>query len=159
MFGRRDCYRRSCYHCNFNKRCSDITTGNFWGIENISNFFQHELGVSMVIINTKAGLELFKSLSKKMFIEERTVQEAISANEALVRGSSYTVRRDKIYESFSKNGFEKMYKKYYGNNLVRKTKKMLRHIRSMILTRGGVILNNKIPDQYAFPIGGIRYAY
>ena len=139
MFGHRDCYRRSCYQCRYNtlQRVSDITTGNFWGIEKISRAFDISLGVSMAILNTEQGRELFRSIQHEMICERRSIAEAIAANDALIKGSKMNRRRDAVYRYYTEHGFKRMYHKFYlydwrryirqkMSRIKRKIKKMLR---------------------------------
>ena len=131
MFARRDCFRRSCYTCfyaNLN-RCSDITTGNFWGIEKISSKFDTYLGVSMALINTKKGNDLLFSVMNEMICEQRSIDEAVAANDALVKCVPYQKRRDRIYKYFSKRGFDRMIQKYYTDNSYVRTRKALGKIK------------------------------
>lgn len=57
----------ACFNCKFTEpnRVSDITISDFWGIENANAKFEDNLGVSMVLLNTKKGEDLFSSLSGK----------------------------------------------------------------------------------------------
>ena len=53
--------RESCYTCPYatKGRVGDITVSDFWGIENVDKSFEDGLGVSMVILNTQKGEQLF----------------------------------------------------------------------------------------------------
>lgn len=115
MFGTRNCFRRSCYHCKYNTlyRVSDITTGNFWGIENISKAFDTYMGVSMALLNTEKGIALFEAVRDELNIEARSIEDAVQANDALVKGSVYPKQRDAIYRLFQAEGFQAQFKKYY----------------------------------------------
>lgn len=115
MFGTRNCFRRSCYHCKYNTlyRVSDITTGNFWGIEKISELFDPYMGVSMALLNTYRGITLFDAVRDELLVETRTVDEAVRANDALVKGSIYPKQRDAIYRYWRIHGFQKQFKKFY----------------------------------------------
>lgn len=57
----------ACFDCKFarKERVSDITVSDFWGIENTEPEFEDSLGVSMVLINTEKGRELFESVKGK----------------------------------------------------------------------------------------------
>ncbi len=60
-----DCIQRPyCYECKYASldRCSDITIGDFWGIESIHNKFKDKKGTSLVLIHTKKGLHLFRKM-------------------------------------------------------------------------------------------------
>lgn len=54
----------TCFNCKFTSidRISDITISDFWGIENEKPDFEDPLGVSMVMINTAKGRELFSEI-------------------------------------------------------------------------------------------------
>lgn len=147
MFGHRDCYRRSCYQCRYNtlQRVSDITTGNFWGIEKISRAFDISLGVSMAILNTEQGRELFRSIQHEMICERRSIAEAIAANDALIHGSKMNRRRDAVYKYYTEHGFKKMYNKYYLYDWRRYIRKKMSKTKQMIkkMLRGGGPCNNR----------------
>lgn len=57
----------ACFNCKFTsyERVSDITVSDFWGIENTAKEFEDALGVSMVIVNTLKGKELFEKIGGK----------------------------------------------------------------------------------------------
>lgn len=52
--------RPSCYSCHFKgiQRISDITLGDFWGIENVYPDFSKNRGVTLVILQSKRGERL-----------------------------------------------------------------------------------------------------
>ena len=57
-------YRESCYKCPClpNKRVSDITLGDYWGVELIIPEWVDVKGVSLCIIHSKKGSKLFDSI-------------------------------------------------------------------------------------------------
>lgn len=61
--------RECCYDCKFRsfERISDISLADFWGIEKGSaKEFADKKGISLVLINTEKGLELFNSVKDKL---------------------------------------------------------------------------------------------
>ena len=66
MFG--DSYRECCYNCKYTNpnRISDITIGDYWGIEKENIKIQTNKGVTAVIINTEKGEKLFNIVKRKM---------------------------------------------------------------------------------------------
>lgn len=133
MFGKRDCFRKSCYRCRFNKteRISDITTGNFWKIEKISTVFDSRLGVSMVLLNTKKGECFFEKIKESMLFEERTLQDAINGNDALIKITPMVPWRDEIYEVLNKRGYDAVVRRFYPDTI---TGKIIRKIRNRLYT-------------------------
>lgn len=56
--------RPSCSECVFTKpyKVSDITIGDFWGVEKLTNIKDYKNGISIVLANTKKGEEVIKKL-------------------------------------------------------------------------------------------------
>jgi coenzyme F420-reducing hydrogenase beta subunit len=57
--------RPSCYDCKFKgfPRISDITIGDFWGAQKaIGEEFDHDLGTSVVLINSEKGKKYFETV-------------------------------------------------------------------------------------------------
>ena len=65
MFLRNYILRPSCYSCRFKSinRASDITLGDAWGIESTFPQFDDDKGVSIILLHTNKGRELFKQIS------------------------------------------------------------------------------------------------
>lgn len=57
--------RYSCFECHYKNipQPSDITIGDFWGIENVDASYDSPNGVSKIMANSKKGLEYINSLS------------------------------------------------------------------------------------------------
>lgn len=56
--------RPSCSKCVYTKpyQIADITIGDFWGVDKLTNITNYENGISLVMANTKKGGELVKNL-------------------------------------------------------------------------------------------------
>jgi len=71
--------RPSCHNCNYASyyRCSDITLGDFWGIEKskIGKQLDDDKGVSLVMANTEKGNELVAQIKKQIDIIESNQDE------------------------------------------------------------------------------------
>lgn len=117
-----DIYRENCYDCRYAKRerISDITIGDFWGLDKNSKIYDDEKkGISVVLPNTQKGLDLIKSISSECNIEERTIDEACKTNGQLNR----PMKKSKEY---------KTYRKYYPKLGYRKTMKKMLSIKSKV---------------------------
>lgn len=76
-------YRQNCYTCRYaqEKRCGDITLGDFWGLGAIEKFDgDTSHGINAVLINTERGKELFETIKQKLSYWERSLDEAVSGN-------------------------------------------------------------------------------
>ena len=92
-------YRPSCYKCPFacSTRASDITIGDFWGLKN-AEFLPEEIkdGVSVLLPMTDKGLNLIQAVENNMYINERSVDEAVNGNTQL-RHPSIQGRRSHLF--------------------------------------------------------------
>ncbi len=107
--------RESCYNCSFSSiaRATDITIADFWGIgKDIP--FEHNTskGCSMVLANTRKGNDILEMVSDKLFIEKRTLGEAVKYNMQLTSSIKRPEGRDKSYEYFFNHSLKQIYRRY-----------------------------------------------
>lgn len=97
--------RPSCTDCVFKgeNRSSDITLGDFWGVEKILTCINSVNGVSSVVINTEKGKEIFNNILDKLKFIEVNLSDIISENQSY----SYSTPLGKYSEYFFKY-FEKV---------------------------------------------------
>ena len=135
MFGCRNCFRKECYSCQYNtiNRISDFTTGNFWGIEAMTDEFDVKNGVSMLLLSTDLARSIFEKVADQYQVVDMTLDQAIRANDALVHTCTYPKNRDRIYHYFYKHGFDMMYKRYYIDTPIKKVKRKLKKIIKEVL--------------------------
>lgn len=69
--------RPSCYSCKFasENRISDITIGDFWGVEKIEPELDENLGVSILLINTDQGKKYLDKLQDRIDLREINFDE------------------------------------------------------------------------------------
>lgn len=99
-------FRENCYGCQYSqsKRCSDITLGDFWGL-NRDNKEIPEF-VSCLLLNSKKGIKLFDGVKDLCMYEEREVSEAIAGNDNLKHPSIRPKEKDIFNSYYEKGGFE-----------------------------------------------------
>lgn len=108
-------HRESCYRCNYAcfPRVGDITLADFWGIGTTIPFHHNtDKGVSLLLINTSKGRTLLTETQDNLFLELRTLQEAIAFNEQLTKPSRRPSQRDSIYSDFDRLSWKQLQKKY-----------------------------------------------
>ena len=98
--------REGCYHCQYaqEKRCGDITIGDFWGIGNYKADLNDNKGTSIVLCNTMKGQAAFENISKAFSrVEEIPVEATIEickkANGALFQPT----KPNKMHKCFFKH--------------------------------------------------------
>lgn len=92
-------YRENCYNCRYarRERISDITIGDFWGLDkNCSIYDDEKKGISLIIQNTHKGATLIESIKSKSVIEERDLKEAYKENGQL----NHPMKKNKKYDIF-----------------------------------------------------------
>lgn len=111
--------RPSCYECRFKHfpQPTDITIGDFWGIEGFDVEFDSPKGVSLVMLNSRKGLNYFNSID--CFIsKEYDADTAIYNNKrnASIRFSvskpDYSLR-DRCIDDFQWMDFDRFVKRYF----------------------------------------------
>lgn len=113
MFLQGEIYRDNCYKCKFAKkeRVSDITVGDYWGINTENPEFlaqnggllDEEKGISCVLINTERGMVFFEKVKDNIFSYETTFEKISKNNHQLVTPSKYTEIRKQIFDIYKKN--------------------------------------------------------
>lgn len=105
--------RRSCGICNFanTNRPSDITIGDFWGWENIDkDFNKDDKGVSLVLVNSIKGQQLFENITQDINTIKTTLHLALQPN--LQHPSITSPQREAFEKDYTKKGFTYVAKKY-----------------------------------------------
>lgn len=118
------CLRDSCYQCNFKKknRLSDFTLADFWGIDNIDKSMNDDKGISLVVVNSNKGKEIFEKLKENLEYKEVNFDDAIKYNMNMVSSVKMNKNREKFFNDLDKNDLDSLVKKYI------KKKSILRRI-------------------------------
>lgn len=106
--------RESCYTCKFTSlsRKTDITLGDFWGIEEFYPEFDDDLGTSVLLLNTDKSVVLFDSIKDKCEYLNINESELTKRQPNLKYPTNKNYRYDVFWEDYSKKGFLYSIKKY-----------------------------------------------
>jgi coenzyme F420-reducing hydrogenase beta subunit len=79
------CFRPSCYQCKFKalKHQSDITIGDFWGIDKCYPEMFDDKGTSIILIHSDKGKELFDNKINKFKFMPVNIELALNYNSML----------------------------------------------------------------------------
>lgn len=101
-------YRECCYKCPYAKenRISDMTLGDFWGLDMRSVETTMDKGISLVLVNTDKGKVLFSSVESLVDYKKRPLQEAVSGNNQLRHPMPLTWRHKIFKWLYPKTGFK-----------------------------------------------------
>lgn len=97
--------RPSCYNCpsRNGRSSSDITLGDYWGIEKQHPGFSDNEGVSLVIINSTKGKELFNTLNLQK--EQSSLEKATdNRNLCILQNPKRSIDRDYFWKQYKKRG-------------------------------------------------------
>ena len=100
----------ACFNCNFTSqdRVSDLTVSDFWGIEKDNPDFEDELGVSMVLVNSQKGMDLFSSLNGDSV--EASIENAKQPQ--LKKATEKPKDYDEFWKTYKEKGIDYTIKKY-----------------------------------------------
>jgi len=99
--------RDSCTKCPYTntKRVGDITIGDFWGWENYYNKWNDNRGVSLVMVNSRKGKELFEKIIDNIYYVQSNVEECMQPQ--LKQHVDFPQReRKEFVRDFQKRGFD-----------------------------------------------------
>jgi coenzyme F420-reducing hydrogenase beta subunit len=94
--------RPACYECKSRslKSGSDITLGDYWGIQNILPDFDDDKGVSLVMINSDKGRRIFCQL--QCIAVETDYDSAFAGNQSIERSPVMPVKRIVFFRKWHK---------------------------------------------------------
>lgn len=104
--------REACYSCKYATiaRNSDITIGDYWGIENLNSDFEDELGVSAVLVNTERGRILFDRVQGEKYLGDI----ATLKQPQLTHGCDRPVNRELFWKQYGDKGMDCVLNLYGG---------------------------------------------
>lgn len=126
--------RESCYGCvcKGDNVLSDISLGDFWGIDSVLPNFSDNKGASAIILNTAKGKGFFDSIKEGLAFESVTYNDILIGNPALVTPVAKPRRCDKFWELYHKRGLRKAYKECLKVSIARKGYIFARRVGSKI---------------------------
>jgi len=105
--------RESCHSCQYASisRCSDLTLGDYWGVEKHHPEFDDNRGISLMILHSQKGQKLFDSIKENM--EFMIVSQEQCMQPQLSYPAPRNPQRDNLFMDLDKFEFESLFKKYY----------------------------------------------
>lgn len=113
------------------KRPSDITIADYWGWEKTDpDINKDDKGVSLILINTEKGRELFNAVKDRMTVIPAELENCMQPN--LQHPSVFSPEWKNFERDYECKGFEYVMKKYGEDNWRHKIRKILRRIKRKI---------------------------
>lgn len=104
--------RPSCYDCSSKNYTSgsDITVGDFWGIQNEVPEIDDDKGISCILVNANKGKIIIDNLN--LYYKQMELSQIVKYNPALIRSVYKPVKRADFYKSIGSNNTLKILDKY-----------------------------------------------
>lgn len=124
------CLRPSCYTCKAKTlKMSDLTIGDFWGIDNICPNMNDHLGLSLIIIRTKKGLNFFDLIKNNLVLKKVDYDIAVKDNCAEYCSVNRPKERDNFYVDLDDLNFSSLKKKYIKLSFKQRIKRIIRRVK------------------------------
>lgn len=106
--------RPSCYECKFKgvERCSDLTVGDFWGLQEKYSDLDNDRGTSAIFINTELGKDILLKSSSKLNIHSVSPVDIIKGNDCVLHSPLCYRDRKKFYELLKSSGYSRVKRTY-----------------------------------------------
>lgn len=133
--------RKSCYKCPFAKieRNTDITIGDYWGIENVLPNFADSKGVSLALIHSEAGKNLFEKI--KADVEYVVSNKSDCLQPRLISPANEPSDRGQFWLDINENGLEACLTNYkepvIRNPLWKRLARKMKHFIKSLLAKLG----------------------
>ena len=148
--------RPSCHNCpaKQGKSMSDITLADFWGVQNVASEINDDKGVSLIIINTGKGRDLYQSISLKG--KEMDEEVALKGNLCFYNSVLPHNKRDFFFQSISEGkNFHDLIHEIKVNTKPNETPSSFIRIRRFVskivhkfIKRGELVKNSQFVNSY-----------
>ena len=103
-------FRPSCSVCPFacDKRISDLTIGDAWGIEKEKLNLNPHQGVSLILVNNNKGEQWMERVQKVMVLYKVSTQQMVSENGRLKCPDKGHINRQDFFNRYVDEDFEKL---------------------------------------------------
>ena len=134
MFLRDYCLRPSCYECVAKQhKLSDLTIADFWGINKVLPEMNDRNGVSLVILRTGKGSELFDRIKTDIVCKKVSYEDGVRGNPAEYRSAKRPEERNYFFDDMAALSFDELKAKYAVPTPVSLKQKIKKSIKKLIL--------------------------
>lgn len=123
--------RECCFKCNFREFniYSDITIGDYWGIDKKYPEFNDDKGCSLVMINTVRGKKFFDEVCENTDYIETGVDFAVETHPKLLKSVAPNLLRENFFAKFNKDispkEFKKIVEEFTGSGIINRVKRKI----------------------------------
>lgn len=139
MFLKNYSLRPSCYECKVkDKYQSDITLGDFWGIDDVAPDMNDNKGISLLIIRTEKGKKIFEKIFERVIFKKVSYEDAVRGNGPVNQSVSKPKERETFFGDMNRMDMNELIRKYLSIPFKIKLKKKIKDIiKKMLVASGG----------------------
>lgn len=125
--------RPCCYACPYKtvNRVGDISIADYWGIEKAAPEFDDNKGVSLVLVNSDKGCQLFEVVKKDIRWIQTRLED--SMQNALRESYAEPIERQQFWNDYFNMEFDRIAHKYGGDRFSQKLRQKIRAFKQNIL--------------------------
>ena len=108
------CLRPCCHICSFKtvNRVSDFTMADLWGIKDLCPEWDDNKGVSLLLIHSEKGRQVFKQMSSICKVKKISLRDAIAYNNMAIESLQPHSKREQFIHNVDSMDFDKLVRKY-----------------------------------------------
>lgn len=121
--------RSSCYNCKFkiDNSKSDITLGDYWGVDKLNSKIDNDCGTSLVLAHTKKGEEILNILKDKISSDKINNTDYLKYNPSILKSADYNNKRKEFFDNFQNFSFPVLWDYIHTDSALKKMKIKLMH--------------------------------
>lgn len=129
----------ACLNCQFKnfKSGSDVTISDYWGSEIFEKEIDDNKGLSLIIINSRQGEDIFESIKNKVVCKLTDFDKAIQYNQGILYSATKNKNSEVFFIAAKKKGYEYAFKRYCKEKIIaiikRKIRLSLRKCKNLIV--------------------------
>lgn len=130
--------RPSCHYCKFKefKNGSDITLGDYWGVDTAHPEFDDDQGVSLVLVNSRKGKVVFSQIASNMEIMRSQLGLAVRGNPCIVESVVSHPNRTEFFSKLDTSNLNQLIESCCKESFTAAIKNKIAHIYQLWLERG-----------------------
>lgn len=82
---------------------SDLTVADFWGIDDVEPEMNDNKGVSLVIVRTEKGKELFSAVSKELVLKSVSYEDGVRSNKSEYQSYPKLPKEGGVFQGYEAN--------------------------------------------------------
>lgn len=127
--------RPSCYRCPFKSvvHPSDITIADYWGIEKAAPEFDDDKGVSLVLVNSEKGINIFDAVKERLKWRKTKLEDSLQP--PLKAPFPEPDNRETFWKDLQSKKFQYVANKYAEAGTLNKMKRFLKKAKRKIMNK------------------------